>query len=468
MESTVPHPAPPHPGRPIPRFSLRDTVLTVPQMLRGGVNGFMQSALARKGEVVAASLGPLPAVFVSHPELIRHVLVRNKENYIKDNPLFALLRPLAGNGLFLSDGEFWRSQRRLMQPEFTPRSVNALVEGMALVAASIATEWDVACQRGQPIDATRSMRDAAMRIITQTVLDTDVAEDAARLGRLLDQFLLLFQIQLSVPSSMAGLAARVVDRPVRRCVGELDDFIARVIAHNRASATEGVVNRLLAAPDPETGRNMSPAHLRDEIMTLFIAGHETTANTMAWAWWLLCRHPEVMARMQQELDRVLGGRLPRGDDLPQLPYTRAVFDEALRLYPPVPFVPRLAVSDDELGDYHVPAGTLVLVSFFALHRRPDLWPDPLRFDPERFLGERRKHLVPDSYAPFGEGPRTCLGNHFAIAEGQVLLATLAQRFDIELGTSARVDIGKLPGSLRPSHAIRLRLRSRTRAPRAQV
>lgn len=450
----------PSSATPVPRMSLRDTLFTAPDTLRLGVNGYIQAALARKGEVVAASLGPLPAIFVSHPDLIKHVLIQNKNNYVKDNALFAYVRPLAGNGLFLSDGEFWRSQRRLMQPEFTRQGVDALVDDMARVATTIAEEWDVARRRGQLIDATESMREAAMRIIAQTVLDTDVGQDAARLGQALDRFLLLFQAQLSVPSALAGLATRLVDRPMHHCIGTIDAFIAAVIAQNRARGTEGVVNRLLAAPDPETGRNMSVAHLRDEIMTLFIAGHETTANTLAWAWLELCQQPELLRRLQLEADSVLGGRLPRAADLPQLAFTRAVFEEAMRLYPPVPFAPRQAVADDELGGHHVPAGALVLTSFFTLHRRRDLWPDPLRFDPGRFMPECRKSLTPGAYAPFGAGPRTCLGNHFAIAEGQVLLATLAQRFDVELASPSRIGITRLPGSLRPNQAVTLRLRSR--------
>lgn len=448
---------------PIPKMSLRDSLVAAPDALRLGINGYIQSALARKGEVVAASLGPLPAVFVSHPALVGQVLVKNKGNYVKDNPLFAYLRPLAGNGLFLSDGAFWRSQRRILQPEFTRKGVDAMVDGMAQVAASVATEWDLARRRGEPIDATESMRDAAMRIISQTVLDTDVGKEAARLGRLLDRFLFLFQVQLSVPSAVSSLASQVVDGPIHRCVGAIDDFIESVVEQHRAQGTEGVVHRLLAAPDPETGRTMSAQHLRDEIMTLFIAGHETTANTLAWAWLELCRNPAVFAHLQEELDTLLGGRRPQASDLPRLPYTRAVLEEALRLYPPVPFVPRRAVEDDELGGHRVPAGTLVLVSLFAMHRRSDVWPDPQRFDPERFLQARRAEIDPSAYAPFGAGPRTCLGNHFAIAEGQVLLATLAQRFDVELATRGRIDVSKLPGSLRPSQPVVLRLRSRARA-----
>ncbi|MDX2015041.1 MAG: cytochrome P450 [Myxococcaceae bacterium] len=441
-------------------MSLRDSLGAAPEVIRLGVNGYMQSALALKGEVVAASLGPLPAIFVSHPDLIRHILIQNKSNYLKDNALFAYLRPLAGNGLFLSDGEFWRSQRRIMQPEFTRHGVDALVDEMSKVADTIAAEWDLERRRGQVVDATESMRTAAMRIITQTVLDADVGHDAARLGQALDRFLLLFQAQLSVPSPLGGLATRLVNRPMTWCIETIDRFIADVIAKNQARGTAGVVNRLLAAPDPDTGRSMSVSHLRDEIMTLFIAGHETTANTLAWAWVELCRQPELLRQLQAEVDGVLGGRPPRASDLPQLAFARAVFEEAMRLYPPVPFAPRQAAADDVLGGHRVPAGALVLTSFFALHRRAELWPEPLRFDPGRFMPERRKGLPPGAYAPFGAGPRTCLGNHFAIAEGQVLLATLAQRFDVELASTERIGISRLPGSLRPDQPVMLRLSAR--------
>ncbi len=451
---------PSHPGAVIPRMSWGDSLSVAPQVLRFGINGYIQSALALKGEVVEASLGPLPAVFVSHPQLVRQVLITNKDNYVKDNPLFAYLRPLAGNGLFLSDGEFWRSQRRIMQPEFTRKGVDALVNEMTSVAEAVASEWDSSRSTGDAVDVTESMREAAMRIICRTVLDTDVAgKDAARLSDALDRFLLLFQVQLSVPSPLAGLASQAVDGPLRRCLASIDDFISGVVANSRERKTDGVVNRLLAAPDPETGRSMSVAHLRDEIVTLFIAGHETTANTLAWAWLELCRHPHLIRRLQDEVNAIGQGPL-RAADLSRLPFTRAVFDETLRLYPPVPFVPRKALADDELGGHQLRAGTLVLASVFGLQRRAELWPDPLRFDPERFMPERRQGIDPSTYAPFGAGPRTCLGNHFAVAEGQVLLATLARRFDLELATRDGIEITRFPGSLRPGRPVRVRLSAR--------
>lgn len=447
---------------PVASMTWADTLASLRGARRFGINGYFEEAIRRKGEVAFASLGPFPAVFVSRPDLIRHVLVTHKDVYLKDNPVFALLRPLAGNGVFLSDGEFWRSQRRILQPEFTSRGVDERVDGMARVATAVADEWAHACRAGRPVDATETMRDAAMRIICHTILNVDLGADAARLGRALDRLLVLLQVQLSVPGPLAGAVFQALEWPIRATIASIDAFVADVIERNRAAGTDGLVNRLLASPDPETGRTMSAKHLRDEIITLFIAGHETTATTLAWSWVELCRHPRVLARLQAEADAVLGDRAPRADDLPRLPYARAVFEESMRLYPPLPFLPRLAATDDVIAGRHVPAGTMLVCSLFALHRRPDLWTEPLAFDPERFLPERRQSIDPSAYAPFGAGPRLCMGNHFALAEGAVMLSTLAHRFDVtRVGDD--VEITKLPGSLRPNRPVRLRLRRRTRA-----
>lgn len=437
----------------------RDAFASLPSALRYGIHGYLEEAIRRNGEVAAASLGPFPAVFVSRPDLIRQVLVTHKEIYVKDNPVFALLRPLAGNGVFLSDGEFWRSQRRILQPEFTPRGVDAQVDAMASVAAAVAYEWELARRAGRTVEATESMRDAAMRVICRTVLNVDLGADTAKLGRALDRLLVLLQAQLSTPGPLSFAVFRALSIPRDATIATLDAFVADVIARNRGAGSSNLVDRLLTSPDPETGRTMTTKQLRDEIITLFIAGHETTAITLAWAWVELCRRPRLLERLQAEADAVLGDALPRSEHLPQLPYARAVFEEAMRLYPPLPFVPRLATTDDVLDGRRVPAGTLIVCSIFALHRRPELWPSPLEFDPERFLPERRRSIDPGAFAPFGAGPRLCMGNHFALAEGAVMLSTLARRFDVSLDEGA-VGITKLAGSLRPDRPVRLRLRAR--------
>lgn len=449
----------PGPAR-VAAMTWRDTLASLPAALRYGVNGYIEEAIRRKDEVAAASLGPFPAVFVSRPDLIRHVLVTHKDVYVKDNPVFGLLRPLAGNGVFLSDGEFWRSQRRILQPEFTSRGVDALVEAMGGVAEAVVDEWEHARRDGRSVDASESMRDVAMRVICRTVLDVDLGDEAARLGRALDRLLVLLQMQLSVPALASAPLWRALEPMMYATIGTIDEFVAEVIERNRGEGASGPVRRLLTSPDPETGRTMTTKHLRDEIVTLFIAGHETTATTLAWAWVELCRHPDRLARLQAEADAVLGDRTPRAEDLERLPYARAVFEEAMRLYPPLPIVPRLARTDDVLAGRRVPAGTIVVCSIFALHRRPDLWTAPLDFEPERFLPERRRAIDPGAYAPFGAGPRLCMGNHFALAEGTVMLSMLARRFDVALAEDT-VGITKLPGSLRPDRPVRLRLAARS-------
>jgi cytochrome P450 len=315
----------------------------------------------------------------------------------------------------------------------------------------------------QPFDVAGEMMALTLDIICRTMFSTDVSEDTAAVRRLMD-------IVVRMPVSMLDLFGlpqwlpRPKAAPLRSAVVAFDALVARFLAERRADPAErnDLLAMLLAARDPETGEGMSDKQLRDEILTIFMAGHETTANALAWVWFLLAQHPDTEARLHQEVDRVLGGRMPSFADLAALKWTRMVIEEALRLYPPAHAIARRAVGEDRIGGVRIPPGASISVSMYVLHRNPNIWPDPERFDPERFAPEAvaRRHRF--AYLPFGGGPRVCIGNTFAIAEAQVIVAAIAQRYRLRLAPGRVVEpVGLL--TLRPKSGVWVTLEPRKAA-----
>jgi cytochrome P450 len=292
------------------------------------------------------------------------------------------------------------------------------------------------------------------------MFSTDVTGDVAAVRRLMS-------IVVAFPVSMLDLFGfpqwlpRLRPPGFRQTVAEFEAFVARLLAERRADPTDrgDLLAMLLAARDPETGEGMTDKQLRDEILTIFMAGHETTANALSWVWYLLARHPDAKARLHAEVDRVLGGRTPGFADLAELKWTRMVIDEAMRLYPPAHGISRTAIGEDRIGGVRIPAGANISISMYVTHRNPTLWPDPERFDPERFAPDAvaRRHRF--AYMPFGGGPRVCIGNSFAIAEAQVIVAMIAQRYRLRLVADQVVEPVALI-TLRPKNGVRVTLEPR--------
>lgn len=384
----------------------------------------------RHGDIVRLQVGPMIIHVLGHPDHVRHVLVSNEANYAKGQG-YRKIRLLIGNGLFVSEGQLWQRQRRLMQPPFTAKAVPAFIDVMIDSTRAMLRRWEELRAKQAPFEMNLEMVRITMSIVGRTMLGFDLAQDSRDVSRALLDVLdyvgkasvALIDIPLWLPTrrnarfkhSMATLHAVV------------DKILAHYAQHPEAEA-DNLLAKLMTARDPETGEGMSKAQLRDEIITIFLAGHETTALLLTWTWYLLSQSPEVERKFHQELDTVLGGRPPTAADLPNLTYTRMIVEETLRLYPPVWSFPRDAKGDDVIAGYHIPAGSMVLISPYLVHRHPDIWDDPERFDPERFSTERFQRQQRNAFIPFGAGPRTCIGNHFALLEAQVVLATIGQRF----------------------------------------
>lgn len=389
----------------------------------------MMMRCTEAGPLVRLAVPAIDAQVTGSVEPIKHILVDDVKHYSKQTRGFSELRNVVGNGLLTSEGEFWLRQRRLMQPSFHKEPLGRFAKPIVDTAVTWVDAWDRRARAGAPFDVAKDMMSIALEIVGATLMGSDLKGETERVGRAMETILSAVQARLG------WLVRPGVDVPLptnRRLVkarGEVRDLAMRVIEARRAGHVGAdLLSVLVAAKDPETGEMMDDVQLRDEVLTMIAAGHETTANALTWAFHLLGDAPDEDAALAAELASVLGGREPTLEDVPKLVYTQAVLKESMRLYPPAWTVARLAERDDEIAGYYVPRGSHVFASIYGLHRNPAYWHKPLRFDPTRFLGDAERERPRLAYMPFGAGPHLCIGQPFAMLEGTLILATLAQRF----------------------------------------
>jgi cytochrome P450 len=402
--------------------------------------GFLQH-LASQGPVSRFRMFNLMVYQISEPAEIQHVLQDNARNYIKGK-LFDFMRNLVGNGLFVSDGEFWLRQRRMMQPAFHQRRLVSLVEGMVAETQTSIERWSQAAASGQVVDMAGETTALAMRVVTRALFSSRLSGKEKRLAEaitlILDEISFRFRVPLYPPLRFPTPRNRKALAALRT----IDEVVFEIINARRSAPGDQNKDDLLAmlmeARDEGDGKGMTDRQLRDETLIMFAAGHETTANAMAWAFYLLDRHPEVFTKLRAEVMSVLNGRPPTAEDLPRLVYTRMVIEEVLRLYPPLLTTNRQALKDDVVGGYTIPAGALISISPYLLQRDPRYWKDPEKFDPERFSPEAASERPRFAYFPFGGGPRLCIGKEFALFESTVVLAMAVQCFDWQLAPGADV------------------------------
>ncbi len=393
---------------------------------------------------------------VSEPAAIKHVLLDNAAAYRKTEITRRILEPGLGRGLITSEGETWRRHRRIMSPSFDHRSIASYTPIITAAAQELAADWSGLAAQA-PVDVAAAMMKVTLRIISRTMFSTDSDTMLAIMerGAGLYQAAMRPNVMdfLGLPAWFAGLP-RI--RVAQRTLGEFDAEMDRLIkARSREPRRGGGdLSRLIAARDEPTGAGMTARDLRDHMITIFMAGHETTAMAMTWTWYLLSQHPREEAKLHAELATVLGGRPPAEEDVGRLTYTRMVIEESMRLYPPVHTIAREALADDTLVGRPIPKGSSVLIVPWVLHRHRLLWKDPGTFIPERFSAEQTAARPRFSYLPFGGGRRICIGAAFAMTEATVLLATLAQRYRLQLLRGHRVEpVGLI--TLRARHGMRM-------------
>jgi len=399
---------------------------------------------------------------INEPGAIRHVLLDKADNYIKTELTRRLLEPGIGRGLLTSEGETWRRHRRIMAPAFDPRSVAGYAPIMADVTRELLAKWD-ALPAGSEVDVAAAMMHTTLHIISRAMFSSDsdaivgvveggVHEYQAKVRPgLLDL--------LNLPQWLTRLISPL---PTAGIFDEFDKSVDRLLSERSRAPEAGpkdLLARLLAARDSETGGGMTAQEVRDQVVTIFMAGHETTSQALSWTWYLLSQHPAVEAKLYDELTTVLEGRAPRHEDLANLHYTRMVIEESMRLYPPAHTLSREPITDDEVLGHRIPSGATVLIVPWLLHRKPSLWERPDRFEPERFSPAHAAARPRFAYIPFGAGPRICIGAAFAMEEAMLILAMIAQRYRLHLKPGFPVEPQGLI-TLRPRHGLRMTLERR--------
>ena len=429
-------------------------------MLAGDGLGYLTGLLRRHGDLVSYAILGWPALMTGHPDAFKHLLQDNARNYHKRVIEYEMLRPLVGQGLLTSDGDLWLRQRRLMQPAFHRQRLLPFGDLIANLAHDLAQRWESARRAGQPVSVDHDLAELTLRVAGLTLMSVDLSGPEARaFSQAFGEANETFGFQ-NVFSQLWPQLPLPATRRRQHALAVMDTYVHGLIAARRrqpeANWPADLLSMLLQARDEETGEGMSDRQVRDEVLTILLAGHETTANGLTWTLYLLSQHPAVFERLRAELDRVLGGRLPGMADLGELVYTRNVFQEALRLYPPAWSVARGAESEDEVLGYRIPAGATVTLNLHALHTDPRFWDQPEQFDPDRFTPERSAARHKYAYLPFITGPRKCIGDQLAMLEGVLILATLAARFRPQLAAGQKVAPQPLI-TLRPRYGMRMTL-----------
>jgi cytochrome P450 len=401
-------------------------------------------------------MGPQQLYLVVHPDHVKYILQENSRNYIKGEN-FKAIKPIIGDGLAIKEGDSWRRERRLMQPSFHRQRVGALVTLMTKTIVQMLENWRT-IDSGKPLDVFAQMMQLAQTILVKSLLSIDSNDEITKMNRAWDtayeylssQLWAVFKLPLWVPTPK--------NRAFQQAMRTLDTVVYRIIRERRESgnAPDDLLSMLMDAYDEESGQDMSDEQLRDEIMTIFTGGFETSAAVLSWTWYLLSQHPNVENRLQAELTSVLGGRTPTLEDLPNLKYTRMILEESMRLYPGAWIFTRTNLDADEIGGYHIPAHSLIMISPYVTHRLPSFWENPEDFDPERFARERVASRPRYTYYPFGGGPRQCIGEIFALTEMQLIIAMVAQKYRLHLVPGHPVEEEPM-FTLRPRHGILMTL-----------
>lgn len=435
----------------------------LPGIRAQGLLPYLAQAWRRFGDVYRVKLGSWNAVVLAHPEALKHVLAARRENYVKGET-YDGVRRVVGNGLLALEGEAWKKRRALVQPAFHRPALARLADAMVESGAS-AYEGLVARAGGRPltVDMHREMVALTLDVVVRALFGADLTGVAQVSYEALGTAMEL----VSEHSNQVVLPAWVPtpgNRRFHRTMREVEGAVYRVIeAARRRPGDEGtLLSMLLASRDADTGEPLSDRAIRDEVFTMFVAGHETTALTLTWLFYLLAGREDLWASARHEVDEVLGARRPTFDDVPKLPFLRQLVDETLRLSGPVAMVARTAVEADVVTGFRVNPGDVVLPFFWATHRHPDFWSEPERFDPSRFSPESARGRDPWSYLPFSAGQRMCIGNTFSLVESVLLLAMLLQRFDVRVPEGQRVE-PVLMATMRPSRPVHVELSPRATA-----
>lgn len=447
--------------RSVPRSSTLPVLGSLVPILRYGMLEFLRREWRAHGDTFRIVLGGRPIVCLAHPDAIEHVLIRHRENFVKGKT-YDGIRVLTGQGLLTLEGDRWKQRRKLAQPAFHRERLNQLVGTMSTIARE-SIEGLRTRHQSRTFDAHEAMMHLTLEIVGETLLGKRFGEQQTDTSaRAFGAALELLSARSNAPVQLPLSWPTPGNVKLKRALAVVEQMVREVIAEARQgdpAKTPLLLRMLLEAKDQDTGESLGDRELRDEIVTLILAGHETTALLLSWGFTLLGRHPEVVRKMRSEMTAVCGDRAPEPEDLQKLVYTGWVIDEMLRLRAPVWAVARDVVADDDIAGFRVHKGETVMPLVFLTHRHPGFWEDPDRFDPERFSPEKKEGRHHGAYLPFSSGPRVCIGNIFTMIEAKIILCHLLQRADIELAHFR--DIPEAVGmTMRPGAPIQVRLRWR--------
>jgi cytochrome P450 len=419
---------------------------------RRDVLGLILRMAREHGDVVRMMLGPITVHLLSDPDHARAVL-KDVDGYDKSTLTSRMTRPLTGLSILIENGERWRRNRRIMQPAFAPGRMLAFLPLIVREAEAVRERWR-AHPRGEPLDVASEMMRLTYRVVEGALLSSRTGPGLGEIEHAITESLAYIYGGLRRGFHFPSFLPTPGNLRFRRARALIDRRVGEIIEEHRRIPRDDLLGRLMEARDEDGERRLDDHELRDEVVTLLIAGHETTANALTWLWYAVSGHPQVEQRLREELADVLGGRAPRAEDLPRLAYTWMVIQESMRLYPPIWAIVRRVLRDDVIGGYAISAGSRIVISPFAIHRKPELWDEPESFRPERFAPENSAARHPHAYLPFGDGPRVCIGQHLATLEALVITAVLAQEWRLRLVPGHPVEPD--PGiTLRAKHGMRM-------------
>jgi cytochrome P450 len=418
---------------------------------RRDVVGLLLRSARQYGDVVRFHLGPFVVHLLNHPDHIEHVLQSGASNYDKATRSSAKIRAISGESLLTSNGELWKRQRRLMQPSFHRKRIAGMAAEMITFTEAMLQRWRTHLANGEVLDIAAEMMRLTYSIVGKTLLGADVGGDAIAIEHAMETMLTHTYRRWGNIVDIPAFIPTPGNVRFRRALQTVDQIVYRIIAEHRAASStdNNLLSILLQVRDEQTGEGLSDSELRDETITFLLAGHETSANALAWTFYLLSQNPDIERQLRAELSAVLGGRSPNVDDLPHLTFTTMVIQEAMRLYPPIWAIERRTISADVIAGFPIPAGSSVVISPYVLHRHEEFWPDAERFDPARFTSR------PRAYIPFGSGPRFCIGSEFAMMEARLIVPMVIEACHLELVGGV---VDPLPGiTLRPKNGLRMKV-----------
>jgi cytochrome P450 len=423
---------------PVPQGSVRELV-------RDPLN-FFTSITRQYGDIVCYRPAPDTAYLLNHPDYVRHVLVDNNRNYSKATYSNQIFKKVVGDGLITAEGDAWRWQRRLMQPAFHHARLERLDGLIVQAAQEMLGRWDERYAQEETIDIAREMAALTLTVTARALFGVNLGERVNQVGEIVNRSALLFE----KPSNPA----------LQQAAQEFREVVDAIIQERKRDFKDSgdLLSSMIVARDEHTGKGMSDEELRDQLFGLLLAGYETTANALTWTWYLLSQNGWAIERLREEVHQSLNGKAPGYADLERMPFLRQTLDESLRLYPPAWILGRRAIGDDRIGGYDVPAGTVIAISIYTLHRHPDFWENPEVFDPARFELQKAAGRHKYAYIPFGGGPRMCIGSGFGLLEAALIIACVAQRYELHLAPGTEVKPQAI-FVLRPNRDILMSLHS---------